>query len=214
MAWKYDKPLYTLATEDQNTHAKHVWEHESLGGIMEDNKRLPQAVVWLLILTIITAFLVTAPLWGQRPMAIIYEEYIALMDSPKVAALADDEAKMAYIVDAVKSEGSDWAGHQARHPVTMNDLRLIKDQIIELQNSEDGLPLDYYTVVGKDVALANFEGENTIINGKEVKIRVQPSWDLGYTIDIFYVIYFCIAVMITVKRLPPSDWEPDHSIGH
>ena len=93
MAWKYDKPLYSLATEDQNERAKHVWENESLGGIMEDNNRLPQAVVWLLILTIITAFLITAPLWGQRPMAIIYEEYIALMDSPEVAALASDRSE-------------------------------------------------------------------------------------------------------------------------
>lgn len=209
MAWKYDKPLYSLATEDQNERAKHVWENESLGGIMEDNNRLPQAVVWLLILTIITAFLITAPLWGQRPMAIIYEEYIALMDSPEVAALASDEAKMAYIVDTVRSQGSDWAGHQDRHPVTMNDLRLIKDQIIELQR--ENADMDYYTVVGKDVALANFEGE---IRDDGVKIRVQPSWDLGYTIDIFYVLYFCIAVIIVVKRLPPSDWEPDHSIGH
>ncbi len=209
MAWKYDKPLYTMASDDQNEHAKHVWEHESLGGIMEDNRRLPQAVVWLLILTIITAFLVTAPLWGQRPMAIIYEEYIALMDAPEVAALADDEAKMDYIVDTVRSQGSEWAGHQDRHPVTMNDLRLIKDQIIELQR--ENADMDYYTVVGQDVALANFEGE---IRPDGVKIRVQPSWDLGYTIDIFYVIYFCIAVTIVVKRLPPSDWEPDHSIGH
>ncbi|MBL4851260.1 MAG: hypothetical protein JKY90_03125 [Gammaproteobacteria bacterium] len=209
MAWKYDKPLHTMASDDQNEHAKHVWEHESLGGIMEDNKRLPEAVVWLLVLTIITAFLVTAPLWGQRPMAIIYEEYIALMDTPEVAALADDEAKMDYIVDTVRSQGSDWAGHQDRHPVTMNDLRLIKDQIIELQRVN--ADMDYYTVVGQDVALANFEGE---FRDDGVKIRVQPSWDLGYTIDVFYVIYFCIAVTIVVKRLPPSDWEPDHSIGH
>ncbi len=209
MAWKFDKPLYTLATDDQNEQAKYVWEHESLGGIMEDNNRLPQAVVWLLVLTIITAFLITAPLWGQRPMAAIYEEYIALMDSPEVAKLPDDEAKMEYIVNTVKSQGSKWAGHQDRHPLTMNDLRLIKDQIIELQR--ENAHMDYYTVVGKDVALANFEGE---IGDDGVKIRVQPSWDLGYTIDVFYVLYFCIAVMIVVKRLPPSDWQPDHSIGH
>lgn len=209
MAWKFDKPLYTLSTEDQNVEAKKIWEGESLGGIMEDNNRLPQPVVWLLVLTIITAFLITAPLWGQRPMASIYEEYIALMDSPEVEALATDEEKMAFIVDKVKSQGSEWAAHQDRHPLTMNDLRLIKDQIIELQNER--ADMDYYTVVGKDVALANFEGE---YRDDGVKIRVQPNWDLGYTIDVFYVIYFCLAVMITVKRLPPSDWEPDHSVAH
>ncbi|PCH60825.1 MAG: hypothetical protein COC05_03220 [Gammaproteobacteria bacterium] len=209
MAWKYDKPLYSLATEDQNDHAKHVWENESLGGIMEDNHKLPQAVVWLLVLTVITAFLVTAPLWGQRPKAAIYEEYIALMDTPQVVALEGDEKKMEYIVNTVRSEGSKWAGDQDRHPLTMNDLRLIKDQIVELQR--ENVDMDYYTVIGKDVALANFEGE---VRPDGVKKRVQPSWDKGYTIDVFYVIYFCLAVMITVKRLPPSDWEPDHSVGH
>lgn len=209
MAWKFDKPLYTLSSEDQNEAAKRTWEGESLGGITEDNNRLPQPVVWLLLLTIITAFLITAPLWGQRPMAAIYEEYVALMDTPEVEALPDDEAKMEYIVDQVKAAGSKWAAHQDRHPLTMNDLRLVKDQIVELQN--EGADMDYYTVIGKDVALANFEGE---YRPDGVKIRVQPNWDLGYTIDVFYVIYFCIAVMIAVKRLPPSSWQPDHTVAH
>ena len=142
-------------------------------------------------------------------MAAIYEEYIALMDSPEVAALGTDEKKMEYIVSTVEAQGSEWAGHQDRHPLTMNDLRLIKDQIIELQR--ENADMDYYTVVGKDVALANFEGA---VREDGTKIRVQPSWDKGYTIDVFYVIYFCLAVMIAVKRLPPSTWEPDHSIGH
>lgn len=59
MAWKFDNPLNTLATDDQNEAAKKVWEGESLGGITEDNNRLPPPVVGLLILTIVTAFLVT-----------------------------------------------------------------------------------------------------------------------------------------------------------
>ena len=64
MAWKFDNPLYSLTTEDQNQEAIKTWEGESLGGIAENNNRLPQPVVGLLVLTIITAFLVTAPLWG------------------------------------------------------------------------------------------------------------------------------------------------------
>ena len=66
MGWKFDSPLLTMTTDEQNEAAKVTWEGESLGGIKENNNRVPQPVVGLLILTIITAFLVTAPLWGQQ----------------------------------------------------------------------------------------------------------------------------------------------------
>ena len=98
MGWKFDNPLYSLATDDQNQDAIKLWEGESLGGIKENNNRLPQPVVGLLVLTIITAFMITFPLWGQRPTTAIYEEYIALMDTPEVQAIADDTKKMEFIL--------------------------------------------------------------------------------------------------------------------
>ena len=124
MAWRFDNPLYSLATDDQNQEAIKVWEGESLGGIKENNNRLPPPVVGLLVLTIITAFLITAPLWGQRPTAAIYEEYVKLMDTPEVQAIADDAAKMEYIVNKVRASGSKWAALQDRHPLHMDDLRM------------------------------------------------------------------------------------------
>jgi hypothetical protein len=209
MAWKFENPLYSLTTEDQNSKAKDVWEGESLGGIMEDNNRLPRPVVWLLLLTIVTAFLVTAPLWGQRPTAAIYAEYIAMMDSPEVQAIQDDAGKMAHIVQSVKSKGSKYEALQDRHPVEMDDLRVIKDKVIELENA--GVDLEEYTIVGDKVVLANFEG---VLKEDGTKTRKQPWWDKGYTIDIFYVSYFCLAVMIAVKRLPNHEWQPDHAKAH
>jgi hypothetical protein len=209
MAWKFENPLYSLTTEDQNSRAKDVWEGESLGGIMEDNNRLPRPVVWLLLLTIVTAFLVTAPLWGQRPTAAIYAEYIAMMDSPEVQAIQDDAGKMAHIVQSVKSKGSKYEALQDRHPVEMDDLRVIKDKVIELENA--GVDLEEYTIVGDKVVLANFEGN---LKPDGTKTRKQPWWDKGYTIDIFYVTYFCLAVMIAVKRLPNHEWQPDHAKAH
>ncbi len=209
MAWTFSNPLYTLSDEEQNAKAREVWEGESLGGIMEDNNRLPQPVVWLLALTILTAFLITFPLWGQRPNAAIYEDYVALMDTPEVQALPDDAAKMNYIVNKVKSQGSPWAALQERHPIDMDDLRMIKGQIIELKNA--GVNLAEYNVIGNKVELANFEGNMKPDGTRE---RLQPWWDKGYTIDIFYVSYFCIAVMIAVKRLPNHEWQPDHSKAH
>jgi len=209
MGWTFEKPLHSLTTEEQNKNARDIWQGESLGGIMEDNNRLPQPIVYLLGLTIVTAFLITAPLWGQRPTAAIYEEYIALMDTPEVQAIQDDGKKMSYIVDKVKSQGSKWSALQERHPLFMDDLRMIKSSVIELQNA--GLDLEEYTVVGQQVVLANFEG-NLKANGE--KERKQPWWDKGYTIDVFYVTYFCLAALIVVKRLPHFEWEPDHSVAH
>ena len=206
MAWTLDKPLYTLTSEDQNQKARELWESESLGGITEDNKRLPMPIVWLMALTILTAFMITFPLWGQRPTAAIYEDYIAMMDSPEVQALADDQKRMEYIVSSVKASGTKWEALQDRHPLEMDDLRLIKDQVLELQKS--GVVLEEYSVIGQQVVLANFEGN---LKPDGTKERKQPWWDKGYTIDVFYVIYFCIAATIVVKRLPHHSWQPVHN---
>ena len=212
MAWKFDNPLHTLCTDDQNERAKGVWEGESLGGITEDNNRLPVPIIGILLLTIVTAFLITFPLWGQRPNAAIYEEYVALMDSPAIQGKSDAEA-MAYIVDQVKASGSKWAALQERHPLEMDDLRLIKDAIIELQRQK--ADLREFTVLGNRLFLANFEG-NWITDpntGEVRRERVQPWWDKGYTIDIFFIVFFCLGVMIAVKRLPDYGWQPKH-FGH
>lgn len=181
-----------------------IWESESLGGITENNNRLPQPVVYLLVLTIISAFLITFPLWGQRPTAAIYQEYIAAMDSPEVQALPDDQARMDYLVKEIGSK-SKHKTQLIQHPVTMDDLRVLKPLIQDLQAKNT--ILEDYTVVGNRVVLANFQG-NVRPDGSIV--RQQPWWDKGYTIDIFYVIYFCLAVMIVVKRLPPNTVQPRH----
>lgn len=205
MGWRTDAPLVTLTDNAQNDAAKALWNREALGGITEDNNRLPRPVVWLLGLTIITAFLVTAPLWGQRPTAAIYQEYVALMDDPQVQSIAEPQGKVDYIVQTVKSKGSKYEALQDRHPVEWDDLMMIKDQIIELQRN--GVDLEEWTVVGPWVKLANFEGEHRADGST---IRKQPSWDKGYTIDVFYLIYFCVAVVIAIKRLPDYSWQPTH----
>jgi len=204
MAWKFDNPLNTLTTDDQNDSAKKLWNAEALGSITEDNNRLPQPVVGLLVLTIITAFMITFPLWGQRPTAAIYEEYIEMMDSPAIQGKSDEEA-MAYIVSQVKAKGSDWAPLQERHPLEMDDLRLIRDQLVELKNQ--GADLREYNVLGNKLVLANFEG-NKKADGSTS--RIQPWWDFGYTIDIFFIVIFCVSVVIAVKRLPNYSWQPTH----
>jgi hypothetical protein len=211
MAWRFDNPLYSLTDDEQNEKAKELWEREALGGITEDNNRLPRPVVWLLGLTIVSAFLMTFPLWGQRPTAAIYADYVALMDTPEIQAIQreqGDAAAMAAMEKKVREKGSTYQGLLDRHPLSMDELRLIRDDIIELQNTR--VDLEEYSVVGDQVLLANFEGNWKADGTRE---RKQPWWDKGYTIDLFYVAYFCLAVMIAVKRLPNYRWQPTHR-GH
>ena len=208
MAWIFDNPLGTMADDKQNQVAKDLWELEKLGGLTEDNNRLPVPVVWLLVLTIMTAFAITFPLWGQRPTAAIYQEQIKLMDDPSIKAITDDKAAMEKINEMVEADAAYFAKYGpliVRHPVTMDDLRIIKPQIEALER--DGKDLEEYNVVGNQVHIANFEG-NKRADGS--KIRKQPWWDKGYTIDVFYLSAFCLSVMIVVKRLPPSSWQPKH----
>jgi hypothetical protein len=235
MAFNFDKPLNTLSFPEENKKDQALWEAESLGGITEDNNRLPVPVVWLLLLTVITAFLVTFPLWGQRPNAAIYAEYVRLMNTPEIMAIQDDNAAMAKIVqlskgvhadkhqieakikggvetphatESLESE-MDYDALRARHPVSMDDLRIIKPQVEALMAK--GVDLEEYTVVGDRVVIANFEG-NYKPNG--VRERKQPWWDKGYTIDIFYLTMFFIGVTMVIKCLPPSSWQPKHKHDH
>ncbi len=180
-----------------------------MGGITEDNNPVPRLVVWLVALTVITAFSVTFPLWGQRPTASLYAPYVASMDKPEVLAAKDDVEAMQLIVAMNKGVGNNDA-QLARHPLTMDDLRLIKPQIQALQARPD-VDLKDYTVVGANVVIANFEG-NYRPDG--TRIRQQPWWDKGYTIDIFYLSAFFLGVIIVVKRLPPTKWQPTHARDH
>ena len=200
------KDFDTLSFSDSQANEKAVklWEAESLGGLTEDNNRLPVPVVWLLILTVLTAFAVTFPLWGQRPTAQIYEGYIKAMDSPEVMAIQDDNAAMKKIIEMNKD--SPYAAALVRHPLTMDDLRILKPQIEAL--TKQGADLGEYTVVGNKVTIANFEGN---FRPDGTRVRKQPFWDKGYFIDIFFIIFFFTGVVLVVKHLPAYAWQPDHS---
>lgn len=213
MAFNFDKPLRTLSTPEENEQDKKLWEAESLGGITEDNNRMPVPVVWLVFLTVITAFLITFPLWGQRPNAGLYADYVKAMNTPEIMAIQDDKVAMEKIVAMSKGKPHntkmDYDGLLERHPLSMDDLRIIKPQIEALMAK--GVDLEEYTVVGDRVIIANFEGNYKADGARE---RKQPWWDKGYTIDIFYVTYFFVFVTLVIKCLPPSSWQPRHNHDH
>ncbi|MGO9992338.1 MAG: hypothetical protein ACLPTF_07465 [Steroidobacteraceae bacterium] len=209
MAWTFNAPLTTLSDTPTVQKAETLWEQESLGGLTEDNNPVPQPVIWLVALTVCTAFCVTFPLWGQRPTAALYAPYINSMDKPEVLAATDDVEAMQKIVAMNKGVGNNDA-QLARHPLTMDDLRLIRPQVQALQSRSD-VDLRDYTVVGENVVIANFEG-NYRPDG--TRIRQQPWWDKGYTIDVFYLSAFFLGVFLVVKRLPPTSWEPRHGSEH
>jgi hypothetical protein len=214
MAFTWNRPLQTLSDDAANKRAEAVWEGESLGGLTEDNNRLPQPIVALLILTVFTAFAITFPLWGQRPNAAIYVNYVKSMSDPRIAAIADDDAAMAEIVKVNKgADGGKWDALLERHPLSMDDLRIIRPQIEAL--IAKGVDLSEYNVLGDRVQMANFEG-NFVPDGKGGvrRERKQPWWDKGYFIDIFFIVFFFTGVTITIKRLPPTSWEPVHNKDH
>jgi len=220
---KLNHPLRTMTNDAKIEEAKHIWEHESLGGIAENNNPLPRPVVGLLLLTFLTAMAWTFPLFGQRPNAAIYADYVSLMSSAPIQQVLNDKTKstakadaeaMAMIEDTLSHYNSPYEFQRAQHPITMNDLRIMAPKIIELQK-QPGVDLEEYSIIAGDVVLANFEGNwRTDEAGNQVRTRKQPWWDKGYSTAIYWFIGFCIAVIITVKRLPPIDWKPDHTIAH
>jgi hypothetical protein len=208
MAWTFDAPMATLSDSSTVQKAENLWEAEDLGGLTEDNNPIPAPVAWLVALTVCTAFMVTFPLWGQRPTAFLYAPYVDDMSKPEVLAAKDDVEAMQRIVALNVHVGNNDA-QLARHPLTMDDLRLIAPQIKALQARPE-LDLRDYTVVGDNVVIANFEG-NYRPDG--TRIRQQPWWDKGYTIDLFYLTAFFLGVFLVIKRLPPTEWQPRHG-GH
>ncbi|MFV2057183.1 MAG: hypothetical protein ACC707_11995 [Thiohalomonadales bacterium] len=210
MAWNFDKPMQSMSSEEERSDMIALWEAERHGGLTDGNNRLPLPLVFLMGLIILTAFMITMPIWGQRPNAQNYVEHIKIMNSPEIAALATNEEKMKRI-DQIAMERAQGNGRQIgaleRHPITYDDLLNIAPSIIEAQRAGD-YPLDNYNVVGDKVKLANFEG-NFRPDGKHE--RIQPWWDKGYTIDVFYVTYFIIVMILVVKRLPHFSQKPDMS---
>ena len=152
--------------------------------------------------------------YDREATAAIYAGYVKSMSDPRIAAIQDDAAAMAEIVKANKgAEGGKWDALLERHPLSMDDLRIIRPQIEALMAK--GEDLSEYNVVGDRVQMANFEGNFiTDKNGELRRERKQPWWDKGYSIDIFFIIFFFTGVTICVKRLPPSSWQPVHNKDH
>jgi len=211
MAWKFDQPFYCLSDEQEQKEILELWEKEKHGGLWMANNKLPFPCVLLMGLIILTAFMITQPIWGQRPNAAIYVDVIAAMDSPEVQRLATpaEKSKEAFRQGIAKATGR-TVGDLERHPLEWDDLLNIAPQIKELQaqGGSARYALDNYNIVGDKVALANFEG-NFMDNG--FRERKQPWWDKGYGIDVFYVSYFCITMVIVIKQLPHYTRKPDMS---
>lgn len=205
MAWKLDNPLYSLSDEREQQEILKKWEEEPMGGLNSDNNRLPFPFTFLIGLIILTAFLITMPIWGQRPTAALYTDYVKLMNSPEVQKLASPEDKMRYISNEAYRMATTGRqkGQLERHPIDWDDLQMIAPQIVELQQKTPYLA--DYSVIGDQVVLANFEGNFRADGTRE---RQQPWWDRGFTIDVFYVSYFIIAMIIVTKRLPHFSKKP------
>lgn len=208
MAWTFKEPMVSLSDAPTVEKAENLWEKEDLGGLTEDNNPIPVPVVLLVFLTTLTAFFVTFPLWGQRPTAALYAPFVHALSDPRVAA-AKDDAEAMKIIDSTIPGFDEKNTLLARHPLTMDQLRQIAPQVTALEAK--GVDLKDYSIIGDQVVMANFEG-NYRPDGS--RIRQQPWWDKGYTIDVFYLTAFFLGVFLVVKRLPPNRWQPRHGQEH
>ncbi len=213
MAWKLDNPLYSMADEEESRQVIQTWEQEKHGGMWEGNNRLPFPFTFLIGLIILTSFLVTMPIWGARPTAELYVPLVELMDAPEVQRMATNEERMKYITDRAmeihaSAEDSRLTGWLERHPISWVDLQMVADQLREIKAAPGAYQLRDYNVVGDQVVLANFEGS---YRDDGLRNRTQPWWDKGYWIDLFYVSYFVLTMVIVCKRLPHFSRKPDMS---
>ena len=209
MGWKFDQPLYCLSDEQEQKQMLELMEKETHGGISEGNNRFPMPLVALCALIVLTAFMITQPIWGQRPNAAIYTDFVALMDTAEVQRLATDGEKMKYITQQAMAKATGRTpGDIERHPLTWNDLLNIAPAIKEVQAGGGKYDLASYNVLGNRIQLANFEGA---VQANGLRERKQPWFDKGYAIDLFYVSYFTITMIIVIKQLPHYTRKPDMS---
>lgn len=211
MAWKLDNPFYSLADEQEQQRTMKEWESERLGGLMVGNARIPLPITFLIALIILTAFLITMPIWGQRPNAELIKLYVDHLNDPAVLNAATPEEKMkvlfnAALADAPSHPDPRMKNQVIRHPFTWDDIQALTPQFIELQAKTTHLA--DYTILGDRIVLANFEGNYREDGTRE---RTQPWWDKGYTIDVFYVSYFLLWMFFMVKRLPHFSKQPNYA---
>lgn len=207
MAWKLDNPLYCLSDEAEQQKILGMWQEEKQAGLWEGNNRIPFPITVLIGFIMLTAFMLTMPLWGQRPNAGIYVDFVKMMDNPEVLKIKDPQKRIQYIYDQVyPTADKRTQGLLERHPISWYDLENIAPQLRELEQAgPGGYPLNNYNVLGDKLVLANFEG-NYRPDGR--RSRIQPWWDKGYTIDVFYVSYFSIVMVLVIKRLPHFTRKP------
>jgi len=72
-----------------------LWEKEDLGGITEDNNRMPIPVVFLVILTVLTALLLHSHCGGSVQPQHSMRVMLKALDLPEVQAIQDDNAAIA-----------------------------------------------------------------------------------------------------------------------
>lgn len=212
MGWKFDQPLQCLSDEAEQKKIIEMWESEKYGGLSSGNNRLPLPFTFLIAMIVVTAFLVTMPIWGQRPKGDNYVEFVAHMDDPEVQQIEDPKKKIEYLYNLAYAKGdSRTKSALERHPLTWDDLLNIAPAVREIQAGGGKYDLGSYNVLGDRLALANHEGNWIGEGDTRYRERKQPWWDRGYTIDVFYVTYFMITAVIIVKRLPHFSRKPNMS---
>ena len=149
-AWKLDNPLYSLADEQENKRTLELWETEKHGGVWEGNNRLPFPFTFLIGLIVVTAFLVTMPIWGQRPSAQLYTPKNTKKNTPKNQTKPTKKKKKQNHTQRAKENHKTTTETQQpkkkeHQPNQKENHKLIADQVREIQSAKGPYGLERYS---------------------------------------------------------------------
>ncbi|MBI5198098.1 MAG: hypothetical protein HZA19_05755 [Nitrospirae bacterium] len=164
---------------------------ETYDGIREGTNKIPTAIAVLMALTIITAFLVTFPLWGQRTE--LNHEYWMLSYVHPLGGQPIDTVALAVHAAA---EGQPLPVEIVEHTwgLTPEEENIF---ISVVKNTPD------YDQATKDALLAKLEQKALIVKKTHIsENHNQPWWDKGYALTGLYTLAFLVWTTAVISRVP------------
>ncbi len=209
--------------------------HETFEGIREGTNPIPAGVKILMVITIITAFLVTFPLWGQR--AELNSQYwMTGYVHPLGGEAIDPTAKAVQAAAAGQPLPVDvvvdtWGLNEQEQNIFISVVKSTSDfdevqktaLLLKLEAKAPKGPeeeavyasiinntMDYDAAAKQALVGAleqrNNEGKAYVVHKTHLsKDRNQPWWDKGYMLTLLYTVAFLVWTSAVIARTPTQD---------
>jgi len=106
-----------------------------------------------------------------------------------VATAADQKTAMSEVADMLNTQD-------------MNLVQLVMSKVAQAKQA--GMNLETNWIVGNNLVPTTYQSET----------KTSPWWDVGFSLDILWIIAFCAVVLVTVKALPPFSYDPMADDSH